>query len=324
MTSRSFFQIFDTAFRSVVLIVSLALFVLTMAVGVRSALAASLKSSAVLTADVLTVGDIFENAGRNADYVLGPAPEPGKDMVLNTSTLMRIAMALDLPWQPTNTTDQIVIKRAYTTVSADAVTSALEDSLHEKVIDEKFVLDTGSINLSMILPYDAPATVDISNTSYNSRTGRFEATISAPSTQNPIKQKIITGTVRALTQVPVLKSALRNGDIIAQNDIEMIDVYTNELQPDTLLKPEDLIGMTPRRMAMAGKMLRAPEMQAPELVSRGENVTIIFKNGPLSLSASGKALQNGAKGEIIRVINIASNRSIDGVISGSREITVTE
>lgn len=324
MKAFSFYYIFDTAFRTVVLLFSLMLFAFIMAVGARSALAASLKSSALLTSDTLTVGDIFDNTGRNANYVLGPAPQPGKDMVLNTSTLLRIAMALDLQWQPANSTDQIVIRRAATVIPASVVTTALTNTLRDKVVDANFTVDTGAMNLEMVLPHDMPATVDVTNASYNNRTGRFEATISAPSAQNPIKQTNVAGTVRAMTTIPVLKSALRNGDIIGSTDIDLIDVYVSDIQPDTLLKPEDLIGMTPRRMAIAGKMLRATEIQAPQLVSRGENVTIVFKEGPLRLTASGKAMQNGAKGDIIRVVNTNSNRPIDGTVNGSREVIVQQ
>jgi flagella basal body P-ring formation protein FlgA len=324
MKALSFYNIFDTAFRTVVLLFSLMLFAFIMAAGARSALAASLKSSAILTSDVLTVGDIFDNTGRNANYVLGPAPQPGKDMVLNTSTLLRIAMALDLQWQPSNSTDQIVVRRAATLIPASVVTAALTNTLRDKVVDANFTLDTGAMNLEMVLPHDMPATVDVTNASYNNRTGRFEATVSAPSAQNPIKQTTVAGTVRAMTSIPVLKSALRNGDIIGSTDIDMIDVYVSDIQPDILLKQDDVIGMTPRRMAVAGKMLRATEIQAPQLVSRGENVTIVFKEGPLRLTASGKAMQNGAKGDIIRVVNTHSNRPIDGIVNGSREVIVQQ
>lgn len=319
-----FLKIFDTAFRTVVLLVSLTLFAFIMAAGARSALAASLKPSAVLTSDVLTVGDIFDNAGRNADYVLGPAPQPGKDMVLNTSTLLRIAMALDLPWQPSTSADQVVISRAATIIPAAIVTDALSASLRDKVIDQNYTLDTGAMNLEMVLPHDQPATVEITNASYNARTGRFEATVSAPSASNPMKQNVVAGTVRAMTRIPVLKSPLRNGDIIGKSDIEFVDIYVSEIQPSTLLKEDDLVGMTPRRMAYAGQPLRATEIQAPQLIERGENVTIIFKEGPLVLTAAGKAMQHGAKGELIRVVNTSSNRPIDGIVSAAREVTVTQ
>ncbi len=322
--SRTSYMVLDSAFRIVALMVSFLMLAFIMIAGAHIALAANLRDDITLTGDNLTVGDIFDNVGRNADYVLGPAPQPGKEMVLNAPTLMRIALALDLPWTPSSSADQIVIRRAATIISADQVRESLIASLQEKGINDKFTLDTGASKLEMTLPQDSPATLEVSNLSYNPRTNRFDAKISAPSASNPVRQTTISGSVRPITSIPVLRSSLRNGDTIGSSDIDWIDLYTSEIQPDMLLKAEDLIGKTPRRMAIAGKPIRVLDIQSPQLVDRGETVTIVFEQGPLMLTASGKALQKGAKDDIIRVVNSNSNRPIDAVVSGTREVIVRQ
>jgi flagella basal body P-ring formation protein FlgA len=316
--------LFDTAFRLVALLISFLMLVFIMIVGTHAALAASLRSDVTLTGDTLTVGDIFDNAGRNTDYVLGPAPQPGKEMTLNAPTLMRIALALDLPWTPSSSADQIVIRRAATMIPADQVRESLIASLQEKGIQDKFTLDTGASRLDMILPLDFPATVEVTNLNYNPRTNRFDATISAPSAANPVRQASVSGSVRPITKIPVLKSSIRNGDLISASDIDWIELYTAEIQPDMLLKAEDLIGKTPRRMTIAGKPVRVLDLESPQLVDRGETVTIVFEQGPLMLTASGKALQKGAMDDVIRVVNSASNRPIDAIVSGTREVIVRQ
>lgn len=319
------FRIFDAAFRLAALLMALALFAFFMAAGAAAALAgADLKSDVTLSGDNLTVGDIFDNAGKNAAYVLGPAPQPGKDMVLNTSTLVRIASALDLPWQPRNNTDQIVIHRAATLIPGSAVLDAIETRLRDKVVDEKFSLDTGTMNFDITLPHDQPGIFDVTDVTYNRRTSRFEAIVIAPSAANPLKKFVVAGSVKPLVSIPVLRTTMRNGDIIGSNDIEMIDVFTADVQADTLLKADAVVGMTPRRMAVAGKPLHVVDMQSPQLVGRGENVTIVFKAGPLNLTTVGKAMQNGARGEMIHVVNNSSSRAIDGIVSGDHEVIVKE
>lgn len=320
----NFTRLFDTAFRLTVLFVSLMLMAFLMVAGAKTAFAASLRGQALLTKDTLTVGDIFENAGRNAEYVLGPAPQPGKDMVLNAPTLLRIAMALDLPWAPQSSGDQIVVSRAATLISAEQVREQLTASLREKGVAENFMVDTGSASLDMVLPHDQPATVEITNVTYNHRTSRFDATISAPSAAKPARQITVSGSVKAITEVPVLKTSLRNGDLISDSDIDYVEIYENDIQPDMLLKGEDMIGMTPRRMVMAGKPVRTVDLQSPQLVERGKSVTIVFHEGPLKLTALGKAMQNGAKGDLIRVVNNSSNRPIDAVVNGPGEVTVRQ
>lgn len=324
ITAFDFYRIFDIALRTVILMCALVMIAFIMAIGARAAMAATLKAETVLTGDVLTVGDIFDNAGRNADYVLGPAPQPGSNMVLNSNTLIRIAMAVDLPWQPQSTADQIVVRRAATVIPAAIVNDAIAESLRGKVVDQQFKLDTGASKLDITLPHDMAGTIDVTNVSYNQRTARFEATVSAPSAANPVKQVIVTGSVRPMTMVPVLKSNLRNGDVIGDGDLEWVEMFSSDIQPDTFTRASDLNGMTPRRVAFAGKPVRTIDIQAPQLIERGETITIVFKEGPLSLTAAGKALQNGAKGENIRVINTASNRPLDGVVSGAREVIVKQ
>ena len=65
-----------------------------------AAKAVDLRQNATIEGSVITLGDIFYNLPGNGDKVLGPAPRPGADMVLNARTLLRVAMALDLPWRP--------------------------------------------------------------------------------------------------------------------------------------------------------------------------------------------------------------------------------
>ncbi|MDB5490859.1 MAG: flgA [Micavibrio sp.] len=319
-------RIFDSAFRLAALVMALMLFAFLMVAGAAVALAAAdLKKDVVtLTGENLTVGDIFDNAGKNAAFILGPAPAPGKEMVLNTSTLIRIASALELQWQPASNTDQIVIRRAATLIPTIAVLDAIKTKIAEKVVIEKFALDTGTMNLDITLPNDQPGTMDVTDVTYNQRTNRFEATIVAPSVANPVKKLTVTGSVKAMTTIPVLKNALRNGDMIGEGDIEMVDFFTSDIQGNTMLKASDVIGMTPRRMAMAGKPINAVDLQSPQLVDRGQGVTIIFKAGPLNLTAMGKALQAGARGDVIHVVNNSSNRTVDAIISGEREVTVKE
>jgi flagella basal body P-ring formation protein FlgA len=62
----------------------------------KESFAANLRNIAVIEESVIRAGDVFEGLQYKADTILGPAPQPGKDIVLNARTLLRIAVALDL------------------------------------------------------------------------------------------------------------------------------------------------------------------------------------------------------------------------------------
>jgi len=58
------------------------------------------------------------------------------------------------------------------------------------------------------------------------------------------------------------------------------------------------------------------------LVSKGSLVTIILKKPGLSLTSQGRALQNGADGDTIRISNTNTSRTIEAVVIGSNIVTV--
>ncbi|MEM9469018.1 MAG: flagellar basal body P-ring formation chaperone FlgA [Pseudomonadota bacterium] len=288
----------------------------------KQVMAASLRNVSVVTTDVIMLKDLFDGVRRNADYVIGPAPQPGEDLVLNARTLYRIAIAMDLPWRPKSTADNIIVRRDATIVSYSDIENTLKKELGKNGLNGRYNLSLDNGNKSIVLAKDLPRSVQVSQLYYDSINDRFQATLVAPSIDNPIKKIPVTGSVQRMVSVPVLREPMRSGMIIGKNDIELIDMPEKELQHNTLFKTEDLIGLTPRRIAYAGKPLQTKELQRPQIVTRGERVTIYFKEGPLMLTAKGKALENGAKGDVVRISNLGSSKNLDAVVINQNEVVV--
>jgi flagella basal body P-ring formation protein FlgA len=317
------FSNFDLIFRTVILLVTLSLAVLFFIAGAKSAFAASLKPVATIEDNLLTAGDLFDGlSDSKASFVLGPAPLPGKDMTLNSKMLYHIASSLDLPWRPAHMGEQITVKRAATLISSHVIENEVIKNLKEKGIGGRFNVHFTGNTPQLILPHTEEAKFEVTRLNLDHQSDRFEANIVAPSIENPVAQLNISGSVERLISVPVLKDTIRTGSLIGEHDIAFIDIKEKELQHDFVLNKENITGMTPRRIINAGKPIRTIELQPPQLVARGEMVTIIFKDNAMTLTAQGKALQSGAKGDIIRVVNTSSNRSIQTYVSGSKEVSV--
>ena len=109
------------SFQAAALLVVILLVSAGAAFGSKMAMAASLKQISVVSDDVLRLGDVFDNISRNADYVLGAAPKPGEDMVLNARTLYRIASAMDVEWRPATSGDSITIRREANIIPFDII-----------------------------------------------------------------------------------------------------------------------------------------------------------------------------------------------------------
>ncbi len=288
----------------------------------QKASAINLKQNSVLSGNTITLGDVFYGLPHSADKVLGPAPRPGRDMVLNARTLMRIAMAMDLEWRPQSSTDYVVLSRAATVIERSAIETALKDALKDQGLNGLYNLVMPDEMAEIILPQGELANVSVSDMKLHKSQNRFEATLVAPSKDNPIYRSRVSGSIQNLVEIPVLKSAMRAGTIIGQHDIEMMPIPEKHLNTDFIVSANSLIGATPRRLITAGQSIKANEIESPKIVERGEYVTMIFNKGLLKLTARGKALQHGAKGDTIRIVNTSSNKTLEGVVTASKEVSV--
>ena len=288
----------------------------------KDALAASLRDVSVVTENTLKLGDVFDGLTQNADYVLGPAPQPGKEMVLNAKTLYRIALAMDLSWRPAHSAQQVVIRRTATVIPSDVVEERIIERLNEEGLEANFDLSLYSDLQDIILPLGEIASIEFESFSFDAQGDYFDAVVVAPSRANPISKIPVSGRIQRLIDIPVLKTSLRNGDIIGETDIDWIEVPARKTQRDVVFKSDDLIGMTPRRTVFAGKPMLTGDLERPQIVKRGEMITLIYVDGPMRLSTKGKALQNGAKGDVIRISNVKSHKTIEGLVTNQREVTV--
>lgn len=313
----------EIAVRIAMLIFSVSFGMVVLLAGARSAGAAAiyLKPETVITGDYIRLGDIFEGV-KNADYVLGPAPQPGKDMILNARTLYKIAAALDVEWQPSSAAEQVILRREAVVIPQAEITKEIEGKIRENGVNENFSVTYVSAANDIVLPAGAEPAIEVTAFRFDAQSETFHATIAAPSAANPVRKQTVSGRIERLVQVPVLKNALKSGDIIGALDIDYIEMPAHKIPAGTVLKEEDLVNMTPRRVAASGKPLSLNDIESPKMVERGDMITLVFENGPMTLTAKGKSLQAGAVGDTIRVSNLESNKNLQGVVTAHREVTI--
>lgn len=289
---------------------------------VRSATAADLRTVSLVDGDILKIGDIFENAGEKADVVIGRTPMPGQDMRLNARTLMRIAKAANIDWQAQSIMDEVIIRRDANVIGFETLESNIKQALSEKGLtgDAEITINE---NLSRLtLPKDEPATADIRNVRYNTADARFSATVLAPSAERPLKKYEITGTAHPLVDVPVLNTQIKAGNVISASDLSSISLRQTMVPRGALVNVADLQGMAASKTLYPNKPLRGVDIALPKLVERGGELTIIYESDALLLTAKGKALQNGSRGEMIRVVNLESNKNLQAMVSEDGVVVV--
>lgn len=77
---------------------------------------------------------------------------------------------------------------------------------------------------------------------------------------------------------------------------------------------DEILGMAVKRRIQQGHAISWSLLESPEIVKRGDIVTLLIRANGFSASAQGKAMENGIKGQQIKVENNSSGKIIEGIV----------
>jgi flagella basal body P-ring formation protein FlgA len=157
---------------------------------------------------------------------------------------------------------------------------------------------------------------------YDPDVGRFTAVLVVGAGHPSQQRSIVTGRVFPTVPVPVLRRAINPGDVIHAEDVEWGSMREDQLRVDAVTSPQQIVGQTPRIRLRPGEPIRQGDTQPVVLVNRDSTITIVLDTGSMRLTALGRALDNGSRGQIVRVTNLQSRQTIEAVVAGPDLVTV--
>lgn len=116
--------------------------------------------------------------------------------------------------------------------------------------------------------------------------------------------------------VVVLAASRPRGAMLSAADLALEPRDLSTLPGGYLTDVDELVGMTLRRPVQARTVLLPGHAAAPELVRRGERVTLRASGSAIAVQVEGEALAGGALGERVRVRNLATRRVVEGTVGG--------
>ncbi|MEE8270334.1 MAG: flagellar basal body P-ring formation chaperone FlgA [Alphaproteobacteria bacterium] len=285
--------------------------------------AATLRPEAVIAGDRVVLGDLFDGLPPDqAGVAIARAPEPGRQVTLDSRWLARIARAHGIDWIDASPYARLVVRRASHRLGHEVVAASLRAALAQRIAGDRIEIRFDGRAPELHLPIDTMPTVAVRDLSYDRATGRFVAALVAPADGPEVRRLPVSGRAVAVVEIPVLARRLRAGEVIGAGDIGYLEVSADRLSPDTALEPDELIGMSPRRAVAANSPVRLHDLRPPILIDRGDGVTMVLRSGALTISARGRALDRGGRGDLIRVVNVDSNRTIEAEITGPGVVAV--
>ncbi len=109
---------------------------------------------------------------------------------------------------------------------------------------------------------------------------------------------------------------IARGDIISADDLATKTVPNGNLFSGVADSVDQLAGKQARRFLRLGQPVRIDDVRAPILVTKGSTVTMTFHAPGITLTAVGKAMSEGGRGEMVTVLNPVSYRQITATVTG--------
>ena len=286
----------------------------------------TLRAAVTVTSDLVRIGDLVDNAGPAANAAIFRAPDLGTTGTVPVAQVLDAIRTQHLFLVDTGNLTDVAVTRAGRAIGQKEV----EERILRAFANRPNVGDAR--NLAITLDRDVrPVVIDpaasgdllIVKSSFDQRSGRFDVVLELPSIPGGrgVQQRY-TGAVTDTVEVAIVARPIGRGEIVRNSDLMIERRPRAELTGELITKFDDAIGRATRQPLRAGNPLRRTDLMKPELVHRDETVTLTYKAPGIVLTIRGKALDTGAEGDLVRVLNIQSKRPVQGYVSGPGHVTV--
>lgn len=285
----------------------------------------TLKELATVTGDVVRIGDLLDNAGAAANIAVFRAPDLGHT---GTVEIARVTDALrphGIEGLDVNGLSEVVVTRLSRPITARDI----EERITRALAGQHGFGDVRNLAVTFdrevrTMHVEASATADllIARMTVEPRTGRFDVSFELPGSAAARRLPLrFTGIAVETIEAAILTRPINRGDTIRESDI------VTERRPKLeaageAIDAERLAGMSAKRPLRAGQVVRASDVMKADIIARHEVVTIFYDAPGIRLTVRGKALEAGAAGELINVLNVQSNRTVQATVYGPGQVVV--
>lgn len=127
---------------------------------------------------------------------------------------------------------------------------------------------------------------------------------------------------QGMVKVPVFKDVMRRGSIISEADIAYKVIPAHRVRESIVVNPKELIGKEVIRGISRQVPIFARGVRVPPQVRRSQPVSLVFNESGLKLRTVGTAMQDGTKGQRVKVRNERSGRIILGTVVANNLVSV--
>ena len=280
-----------------------------------------LKAEAVITGEIVRIGDLVENAGIVAKVPIFRAPDLGFTGTVSAEAVVEAVRPHALIGLDTEGVQDVVVTRASRMIDPQVIQACIAAALSAQFAlgpAKDVTLGFDRELRGLAVEPNAKGEPRVIRASYDANSGRFDATLEIPG-RVPFH---VTGRAQPTVEVATVSHMVARGEVLKQADVVMERRPRSIALRDAVTDREQAVGLAARSGLQPGAVLRAADLMKPEIVQRNEMVTLIYEVPGVTLTVRGKAVDAGAEGDVIGVLNEHSKRVIQGVVIGPGRVAM--
>jgi flagella basal body P-ring formation protein FlgA len=276
---------------------------------------ALLRPHAVVHGPQVLLSDIFVDGPAQPAFA---APPPGRRIVLEARDIAGLARSAGLAWRPAPGAERIIVERPGQPLARASAEAALRTALAPlgAGADDGFDLATPL----PIVPASMEPFVSAEDAVLDRTAGRFAATLVLDHGEGQPQRVRIIGRIWAGVPAAVPVRRIPAGQVLQPDDIRIERVRADRAAG--LADPDAVPGLAARRPIAAGQPLAERDLGRPAVVAKNAAVMMAIVMPGMSIAAQGRALQDGAVGETIRVQNVASRAVLEAEVIGPGRVRI--
>jgi flagella basal body P-ring formation protein FlgA len=284
-----------------------------------------LKELVTVSSEIVRIGDLIDNAGPAADVPVFRSPDLGQTGAVPVARIAEALRPYDITGVDTGGLTEVVVTRLSRALTGKDITDRIAQAFAGQYgfgdsQNLAVILDRG-IRIMHVEP-TVSGDLMVARMNVDPRSGRFDIAFELPGSTLARRANLrFTGTVAETVEAATLTRSLRLGEIVKASDVTMERRPKTELRGDGV-SAEQAVGMAVKTALQNGQALRADNLIKPQIVQRNEAVTITYQVPGITLTVRGKAVEAGALGDVIGVLNIQSNRSVQATVTGPGRVSI--
>lgn len=283
-----------------------------------------LRSQVMTLSEIVTVGDFYSNAGPLASKPLFRSPDMGTSGNVPAQTVADRARAAGLQMAGTDGLRTVVVYRGATKFGHDQ----LEELVRRAISENDAGLDPKNLEVKLVQAPEKvladPKVKDpirIDRVEWSQSTGYFTIHASVAA-QLGTTALVLTGTALEMVEVVALAQPVRRGDIVREEDLTTTRLARRKVPAGALLDPGEIAGKQARNSLRSNTPLSRSDFQRPILIERGEKVTVNYEMPGMKLTTRAQAMDSGAVGDVIDVMNLQSRRIVPATVLSRGQVRV--